>query len=92
MPQVPIFVDQFTRQTLIYSPEGGGEYFLFKNNEIIFVFLVYIIPPLVNFYGKSFSIAELIDSGYASLVSDGGPLTDLDMGTIFRPVPCKHFL
>ncbi len=35
--------------------------------------LVYIIPPVINFYGQLFSIAELIASGYCSLVSSGAP-------------------
>ncbi|CAF1033567.1 unnamed protein product [Adineta steineri] len=57
MPRIPIFADRLTKQTIIFSPTGG----------------VYILPPLINFYGKMFSVAELIASGYASLVSSGVP-------------------
>ncbi|CAF3902729.1 unnamed protein product, partial [Adineta steineri] len=34
---------------------------------------VYVIPPLINTYGDSYSIAELIASGDASLNRNGGP-------------------
>ncbi|CAF1075890.1 unnamed protein product [Adineta steineri] len=72
MPRVPIFADRRTKQTLIFSPTGG----------------VYIIPPLINFYGQMFSIAELIASGYASLVSSGVPPTsNLNMMPFFLPQP-----
>ncbi|CAF0770447.1 unnamed protein product [Rotaria sordida] len=55
LPWLPIFVERRTKQTIIYSPTGG----------------VYILPPVINFYGKVYSIGELIASGYASLVSTG---------------------
>ncbi|CAF1403428.1 unnamed protein product [Adineta steineri] len=72
MPRVPIFADRRTKQTLIFSPTGG----------------VYIIPPLINFYGQMFSIAELIASGYASLVSSGVPPTgNFNMMPFFLPQP-----
>jgi hypothetical protein len=57
LPWLPIFTDRLTKQTFIYSPTGG----------------VYICPPVINFYGDLISIAELIASGYASLVSTGAP-------------------
>jgi len=57
LPWLPIFADRLTKQTIIYSPTGG----------------VYIIPPVINFYGRMTSVAELISSGYASLVSSGAP-------------------
>ncbi|CAF2766104.1 unnamed protein product [Rotaria sp. Silwood2] len=57
LPWLPIFVERRTKQTIIYSPQGG----------------VYILPPVVNFYGKVYSVGQLIASGYASLVSTGGP-------------------
>ncbi|CAF4069623.1 unnamed protein product [Adineta steineri] len=72
MPRVPIFADRRTKQTLIFSPTGG----------------VYIIPPLINFYGQMFSVAELIASGYASLVSSGVPPTgNFNMMPFFLPQP-----
>ncbi|CAF3700383.1 unnamed protein product [Rotaria sp. Silwood1] len=55
LPWLPIFVERRTKQTIIYSPQGG----------------VYILPPVVNFYGEVYSVGELISSGYASLVSTG---------------------
>ena len=35
--------------------------------------IVYIIPPVINFVGKRFAVAQLIKWGYASLVSTGVP-------------------
>ncbi|CAF3655637.1 unnamed protein product [Adineta steineri] len=71
-PRLPIFVDRLTKQTIIFSPAGG----------------IYILPPLINFYGKMFSVAELIVSGYASLVSTGAPLTPpINMLSYFQPTP-----
>lgn len=57
LPYLPIFADKLTKQTIIFSPTGG----------------LYIIPPVINMYGQMFSIAELIASGYCSLVSSGVP-------------------
>lgn len=55
--------------------------------------LVYIIPPLINFYGKMFSVAELIASGYASLVSSGvPPAGSFNMMPFFQPVPRQFLL
>ncbi|UJR12589.1 hypothetical protein I4U23_016765 [Adineta vaga] len=72
MPWVPIFADRLTKQTIIYSPAGG----------------VYIIPPLINIYGQLFSVAQLIASGYASLVSSGMSLNgNIDMLNYFQPQP-----
>ncbi|CAF3286987.1 unnamed protein product [Rotaria socialis] len=56
-PWLPIFFDKSTYQTIIFSPTGG----------------YYILPPLINFYGQRFSVAQLIKWGYASLVSSGTP-------------------
>lgn len=33
--------------------------------------LVYVLPPLINRYGKMFSVAELIASGFASFDRSG---------------------
>ncbi|UJR10980.1 hypothetical protein I4U23_015165 [Adineta vaga] len=49
---------------------------------------VYILPPLVNSYGKLYSVAELIAFGYASLVSTGVPPNSfIDMRSYYRPIP-----
>ncbi|CAF0820005.1 unnamed protein product [Adineta steineri] len=49
---------------------------------------IYILPPLINFYGKMFSIAELIMSGYASLVDGGSqPTGPINMIPYFQPRP-----
>ncbi|CAF1617844.1 unnamed protein product, partial [Adineta ricciae] len=49
---------------------------------------VYIIPPVINMYGQVFSVAQLIASGYASLVSSGSALTgNIDMLRYFNPIP-----
>ncbi|CAF0856154.1 unnamed protein product [Adineta steineri] len=72
LPWIPIFADRLTKQTIIYSPTGG----------------VYILPPVINFYGKMFSVAELIVSGYASLVSSGvPPMGPINMMSYFQPTP-----
>lgn len=56
-PWLPIFYDKLTYQTFIFSITGG----------------LYIIPPIINFYGQRFAVAQLIKWGYASLVSSGVP-------------------
>ncbi|CAF0957387.1 unnamed protein product [Adineta ricciae] len=72
MPWVPIFADRLTKQTIIYSPTGG----------------VYILPPVINFYGKLISIAQLVASGYASLVSSGAPPPPaVDVAPLVQPGP-----
>ncbi|UJR17888.1 hypothetical protein I4U23_004787 [Adineta vaga] len=71
MPQVPLFVDRVTQQTIAIAATG-----------------VYILPPLINFFGRRFSVAELIVSGYASLVSSGIPPSGpINMMSYFQPVP-----
>jgi hypothetical protein len=43
---------------------------------------------VINFYGDLFSIAELIASGYASLVSTGAPPPPaIDVAPLVRPGP-----
>ncbi|CAF1118247.1 unnamed protein product [Didymodactylos carnosus] len=72
VPWLPIYADPLTRQTIIYSPTGG----------------MYIIPPLVNFYGQIFSVAELIAWGYASLVSSGAPPPpNVNVAPLIQPAP-----
>jgi len=71
-PWLPIFADRLTKQTIVYSPAGG----------------VYILPPVVNFYGRLYSVAELIASGYASLVSTGAPPPPaIDIAPLVQPGP-----
>ncbi|UJR11433.1 hypothetical protein I4U23_015613 [Adineta vaga] len=49
---------------------------------------VYILPPVINFYGKMFSVAELIASGYASLVSSGAPpVSPINMLSYYQSIP-----
>ncbi|UJR09622.1 hypothetical protein I4U23_013856 [Adineta vaga] len=59
MPWLPIFADRFTKQTIIYSPTGGGK-----------------------------DLAQLIASGYASLVSTGAPPPPaVDVAPLVQPGP-----
>jgi hypothetical protein len=52
------------------------------------VCLVYIIPPLINFFGKLISVGELIASGYASLVGPGiAPQPGFDVAPLVQPTP-----
>ncbi|CAF1662979.1 unnamed protein product, partial [Adineta ricciae] len=49
---------------------------------------LYILPPLVNTYGHLFSVAQLLASGYASLVGSGSSLYgNIDMLRYFQPLP-----
>jgi len=69
-PWLPIFHDKFTKQTIIFSPTGG----------------LYIIPPVISFYGKLFSVAQLIAWGYCSLVSTGAPIPpSINVAPLVRP-------
>jgi hypothetical protein len=48
--------------------------------------IVYILPPLSNVYGKTFSVGELIASGYANFMSTGiGMTTLMNSATLFHP-------
>jgi len=72
LPWVPIFYDRRTYQTIIFSPTGG----------------IFIIPPLINFYGERFAVAQLIKWGYASLVSSGAPVgPGVDVAPLVHPPP-----
>ena len=47
---------------------------------------------MINFYGQMFSVAELIASGFASLVSSGAPPPPaLDVAPLVRPGPGKYY-
>ncbi|CAF0857904.1 unnamed protein product [Rotaria sordida] len=70
LPWLPIFYDKVTYQTIIFSPTGG----------------IYILPPLINFYGQRFAVAQLIKWGYASLVSTGAPPPpNVDVASLVQP-------
>jgi len=57
---------------LFFSPTGG----------------IYIIPPLINFYGERFAVAQLIKWGYASLVSSGAPPPpNINVAPLVQPAP-----
>ncbi|CAF1272156.1 unnamed protein product [Adineta steineri] len=72
-PWIPIFADRLTRQTIIFYRQEA---------------VIYILPPLINFYGKMFSVAELIAFDYASLVSSGTqPMNSINMLSYFQPTP-----
>jgi hypothetical protein len=59
-----------------------------KYKPITFCFLVYILPPLINFYGQRFAVAQLIKWGYASLVSTGAPPPpNINVAPLVTPVP-----
>ncbi|CAF3435854.1 unnamed protein product [Rotaria sp. Silwood1] len=71
-PWLPIFYDKVTYQTIIFSPTGG----------------IYILPPLINFYGQRFAVAQLIKWGYASLVSTGAsPPPNVDVAPLIQQPP-----
>jgi len=56
-----------------------------------FYSIVYIIPPVINFYGERFSIAQLIASGYVSLVSSGAPPPPaVDVAPLVQPGAGKN--
>ncbi len=47
---------------------------------------------MINFYGQRFSIAELIASGYVSLVSSGAPPPPaVDVAPLVQPGAGKSF-
>ncbi len=59
-----------------------------KKKNTLICLLVYIIPPLINFYGQRFAVAQLIKWGYASLVSTGGPPPpNVDVAPLVQPTP-----
>ena len=79
-----------------------NNYSFIKRKQWVFIFwkpqamkhfyIVYILPPLINVYGKIFSIGEIIASGYATFFSTGiGMTTFVDFTKFFHPVPCKWF-
>jgi hypothetical protein len=91
MPWIPILADWRTRQTVIYSSTGGGEYLQFFKIALheTSLNIVYILPPLFNAYGKVYSVAELIASGYASFASGIQLTNPFDITSAVQPNPCK---
>ena len=60
--------------------------FIHWKSNTSFLLLVYIIPPLINFYGERFAVAQLIKWGYASLVSSGAPVAPgVDVAPLIQP-------
>jgi hypothetical protein len=88
---MPIFVHPSTGQTIIPSRRGSSEYLDFeKLNQPNIFYVVYVIPPLINVYGRTFPLGELIASGYASFINTGISMTGItDFTNFFRPGPCK---
>ena len=39
--------------------------------QLLFLIVVYILPPLVNMYGRLVSVAELMAYGYATMHANG---------------------
>lgn len=59
-----------------------------ENSNTVYCPLVIIIPPIINFYGRRFAVAQLIKWGYASLVSSGAPIgPGVDVGPLVQPGP-----
>jgi hypothetical protein len=57
------------------------------------VCVVYVLPSLINRFGKRFSIAELIASGYVSLSSNGArPDGIINTVSLFQPNSCSSSL
>ncbi|UJR17737.1 hypothetical protein I4U23_004635 [Adineta vaga] len=74
VPWVPVFVDQHTQQTVIYSPTQGS--------------ISYVIPPLINHDGELYSVGELIKYGHASLAnSSNRAMFPLNMLSNFHQKP-----
>ncbi|CAF4114344.1 unnamed protein product [Adineta steineri] len=72
----------FMPWTSIFADRRSRHTFIYSKSS------VYVIPPLINRYGKRFSIAELIAAGYASFYSNGKrPSENFDIITIYQPSP-----
>ncbi|CAF1307171.1 unnamed protein product [Adineta steineri] len=72
----------FMPWTSIFADRRSRNTFIYSRSS------VYVIPPLINRYGKRFSIAELIAAGYASFYSNSKrPSENFDIITIYQPSP-----
>ncbi|CAF1307125.1 unnamed protein product [Adineta steineri] len=72
----------FMPWTSIFADRRSRHTFIYSKSS------VYVIPPLINRYGKRFSIAELIAAGYASFYSNGKRQSEnFDIITIYQPSP-----
>ena len=93
-PWVPIFVQRRTRQTVIYSNRRKGRVMIKENacKKTTLSILVFVFPAIVNVYGKSYSLAQLIASGYASFESNGArPTSTFDIARYIQPLRCKPY-
>jgi hypothetical protein len=88
---MPIFVHPSTGQTIIASLRGSNEYLDFENlSQWNISCMVYVIPPLINVYGRVISVGELIVSGYASFINTGITMTTIaDFTNFFHLGPRK---
>ena len=91
MPWILIFADQWSKQTIIYSKSRGTRSFVssYRRRDTSFV-AVYVLPALINRFGKRFSIAVLIASGYISLYrSRARPDGNINPVSLFQPNSCS---
>jgi hypothetical protein len=57
------------------------------------LFIVYILPPLINFYRKAFSVAELLAYGYVTFLRNGVPTPpQFDIARYTNSAPCSYFV
>jgi hypothetical protein len=90
---MPIYVERISRQTIVYSAAGGTKIFSKKTIIPLQFFVVYILPPLVNAYGKVFSVAELVAYGYATFLSNGAPMSPyFNIAYYANSGPCSYSL
>ena len=94
MPWIPIFAQRHTRQTVIYSNRRKGRIMIEGNSSMnkSQSIVVFVFPAIVNVYGKSYSLAQLIASGTASFDSNGvTPTIAFDIVRYIRPLRCKSY-
>jgi len=90
---MPIYVDRIYRQTIIYTPTLGMKLFETKNKILSLLIIVYVLPPLVNFYGKLYSVAELVAYQYATFHSDGAAMSpNFNIVNYANSGACSYFL
>ena len=53
---------------------------------------MFVFPAIVNAYGKSYSLAQLLSSGYASFDNNGvRPTIAFDIARYIQPLRCKSY-
>ncbi|CAF1497146.1 unnamed protein product [Adineta steineri] len=68
--------------TSIFADRRSRHTFIYSKSS------VYVFPPLINRYGKRFSIAELIAAGHVSFYSNGKrPSENIDIISIYQTSP-----